>query len=61
LTTDWEFEPHSTLLKEVRKEGVAGKRKNMPAKSAEMGSESRGFKEDSKTKHSGYRKWQRRF
>jgi len=49
------------LLKEVRNEGVVGKRKNMPAKNAEMGSESRGFKEDSKTKRSGYRKWQRRF
>jgi hypothetical protein len=24
---DWEFEPHATLLKEVRKEGVVGRGK----------------------------------
>jgi hypothetical protein len=50
------------LLKEVRKEGVVGRgRNNTPAKSAETGSESQGFKEDSKTKCSGYMKWKRRF
>ena len=40
LTTDWEFGPHTTLLKEARREGVVGRRENTPAKSAETGSES---------------------
>jgi hypothetical protein len=46
LTADWEFGPHATLLKEARREGVVGRGKNTPAKSAETGSESRGFKEE---------------
>jgi hypothetical protein len=47
LTADWEFGPHATLLKEARREGVVGRgKKNVPAKSGETGSESRGFKEE---------------
>jgi hypothetical protein len=49
------------LAERGEKGRCGGQRKNTPAKSAETGSESRGFKEDSKTKRSGYRKWQRRF
>jgi hypothetical protein len=44
LTAGWEFEPHTTLLKEARKEGVVGR--GRPAKSAEMRGESLGFKEE---------------
>jgi hypothetical protein len=40
----WEFEPHTTLLKEVRKEGVVGR--GRPVKSAETRGESLGFKEE---------------
>jgi hypothetical protein len=62
LTTDWEFEPHATWLKEERKDGVAGRgKKNTHAKSTKTRSEYRGFKEDLKTKRSRYMKWQRRF
>jgi hypothetical protein len=45
LTADWEFGSHATLLKEARREGGVGRGKNTPAKSAEMRSESQGFKE----------------
>jgi hypothetical protein len=44
LTAGWGFEPHVTLLKEVRKEGVGDRRR--PAKSAETRGESLGFKEE---------------
>ena len=48
LIADWEFSPHATPLKETRREGVVGGGKNASAKSAETGSESRGFKEQMK-------------
>jgi hypothetical protein len=49
------------LAERGEKGRCGGKRKNTPAKSTETGSESWGFKEELKTKRSGYRKWQRRF
>jgi len=61
LIVDWEFGPHATLLKEERREGVVGRgENNAPTKSGEMGNESRGLKEEWKTKHSGHMKWKRR-
>jgi hypothetical protein len=41
---DWEFEPHTTLLKKERREGVVGRRRR--AKIAEEKGESLEFKEE---------------
>jgi hypothetical protein len=40
----WGFEPHATLLKEARKEGVVGR--GRPTKSAETRGESLGFRKE---------------
>jgi hypothetical protein len=40
FTIDWEFEPHMTMLKEARREGLVGRGENTVAKSAEKGIES---------------------
>jgi hypothetical protein len=44
LITGWEFEPHETFLKEVRKEVVVGRGRHV--KSAKMRGEHLGFKEE---------------
>jgi hypothetical protein len=44
LTAGWGFEPHATLLKEARKEGVVGRRRL--AKSVETRGESLEFKKE---------------
>jgi hypothetical protein len=53
----WEFDPHTTLLKEARREGVEGR--GTPAKSAKE-RKSFGFKEELENNCYGNRNWKRR-
>jgi hypothetical protein len=50
-----------TLLKEARKKGVVGRGKTRLRRVQRREVNLGGFKEDSKTKRSGYKKWQRKF
>jgi hypothetical protein len=54
-TTDWEFGPHSILLRKAIKEGVVGR--GRPTKSVETRNKALGFKEELRNENSSCRKW----